>query len=151
MKRLFAVLALFLFLAAPAFAQARLEIGPRVGFGIAGDIEELFIGVDARADIASLPIQLNGALDYYVDVGDFFQVNLNALYTFGVDNQSFTPYSGLGVGIAISDNDTDLGLNLIGGARFGFGALRPFAQAQITFGEPDIVSIAGGVLFRLGN
>ena len=148
----------FLLGTSTAFAQARLEIGPRLGFDIAGDVEEFFLGVDARADVAALPIQLNGTFDYYFTEGNvnFFQVGVNALYTFGVDNQTFTPYSGLGVGISIVDienfdSDTDVGLNLIGGARFGFGALRPFAQAQITFGDLDLVTLAGGILFRLGS
>lgn len=157
MKRFFAAFALLLFFSSSAFGQARLEIGPRVGFDIAGDIEELFIGIDARAEVAALPIQLNGAFDFYLteENVDFFQLSLNALYTFGVDNQMFTPYSGIGIAISraqVGDfDDTDVGFNLIGGARFGFGTLRPFAQAQITFGDVDVVTVAGGILFRIGS
>ena len=147
-----------------ARAQTSFEIGPRVGFDLAGDVEELFLGADARIGVASLPVLLNGTFDYYlVDNYDLWQLSLNALYEFGVDNQAFTPYAGGGLGITrysfdidsefvdLDTSSTDVGLNIIGGAIFELGNLKPFAQAQITFGDFDLFSIAGGLLFSIGG
>ena len=145
-----------------AQAQTQIDIGPRLGFDIAGDVEEFFIGFDSRFAFPSLPVSLNGSFDYYFDdVFDFWQLSANALYEFGVDNQTFTPYAGAGLGISrVSAGDglfdaeaseTDLGLNVVGGAIFGVGSLKPFAQAQITFGDFDLFTIAGGILFTVGG
>ncbi len=146
-------------------AQAQVEIGPRLGFDLIGDVEEFFVGADARLDLAALPVILNGAFDIYL-VGenlDFWQLSFNAFYEFGLANVAFSPYVGGGIGISRTSrdfdlgdfgngaSDTDVGLNLIGGATFGFGSLKPFAQAQITFGDVDLLTIGGGLLFSIGD
>ncbi len=146
-------------------AQAQVEIGPRLGFDLIGDVEEFFIGADARLDLAALPVVLNGAFDIYLveENLDFWQLSFNAFYEFGLANVAFSPYVGGGIGISRTSldfdlgdfgndaSDTDIGLNLIGGATFGFGSLKPFAQAQITFGDVDLLTIGGGLLFSIGD
>ena len=146
-------------------ARAQIEIGPRLGFDLIGDVEEFFVGVDGRLDLAALPVVLNGAFDIYLveENFDFWQLSFNALYEFGVANVAFSPYVGGGIGISRTSldfnlgdfgndaSDTDIGLNLIGGATFGFGSLKPFAQAQITFGDVDLLTIGGGLLFSIGR
>lgn len=145
-----------------ASAQAQIQIGPRVGYDIDA-LESLFVGADARISVIGLPIQINPTFDYYFldkDVfGDdkFYQVAVNGLYNFGFDNQLFTPYAGVGVAISRyspdgGDGTTDVGANLIGGAAFGFGSLRPFVQAQLTLGgDAEPVGLVGGLLFNLGR
>ncbi len=146
-------------------AQAQVKIGPRLGFDLTGDIEEFFVGVDTRLDLLALPVVLNGAFDIYlVDENfDFWQLSFNALYEFGLANVAFSPYVGGGIGISRTSldldlgefgndaSDTDVGLNLIGGATFGFGSLKPFAQAQITVGDVDLLTIGGGLHFCIGR
>jgi hypothetical protein len=141
-------------------AQAQVEVGPRVGFDIVGDVEELFLGADARIHLPAMPLQINGAFDFYFTdekYDEFVQFSINALYEFGVANAAFTPYAGGGLGISSSEpkgsnkQQTDVGLNVIGGAVFSAGTLRPFAQAQITFGDPDLFTIGGGLLFSIGR
>ena len=146
-------------------AQAQIEIGPRLGFDLAGDVEEFFIGADGRVGLTTLPLVLNGAFDFYFveENLDFWQLSFNALYEFGIANAAFDPYVGGGIGISRASldlggglfgddaSDTDVGLNFIGGATFGFGSLKPFAQAQITFGDVDLLTIGGGLLFSIGN
>ena len=147
-----------------AQAQAQIELGPRLGFDIAGDVEEFFLGVDSRFKFATFPVDLNGALDYYfADNFDFWQLSANALYEFGVDNEAFTPYAGAGLSITrvsvdiqgelfgFDASSTDFGVNLVGGAYFGAARLKPFAQAQITFGDVDLFTLAGGILFQVGG
>ena len=149
-----------------ARAQAQIEIGPRLGFDLVGDVEEFFVGGDGRVDLAGLPVMLNGTFDFYfVDENlDFWQLSLIALYEFGIANVAFSPYAGAGIGISRASldlglgdfgnaeaSDTDVGLNVIGGATFGLGNLKPFAQAQITFGDVDLFTIGGGLLFSIGR
>ena len=148
-----------------AQAQTKIQLGPRLGFDLAGNVEEFFLGADSRFVFPNFPVTLNGALDYYfADNFDIWQLSFNALYEFGVDNQSFTPYAGAGIGISrvsvdldlgafggFDGSDTDFGLNLIGGATFGQGNLTPFAQAQITFGDVELFALAGGILFTIGG
>lgn len=150
-----------LLLAAPqqADAQTSVEIGPRIGID-AGDIEELFIGAEGRIITDALPVVLSPAFDFYfVDSGvdgvdqSIFTIDFNALYEFGVDNQAFTPYAGGGLGIVRASSDpgdssTDAGLNIVGGARFETGNLKPFVQAKINVGgDFTLFGVMGGLLF----
>ncbi|HEX7070942.1 MAG TPA: hypothetical protein VF190_09060 [Rhodothermales bacterium] len=172
MKKLFAVLFLSALFVAPASAQlTNVGIGPRAGYDF--DWESLFLGVDARASVPSLPVSFNVSGDYFF-LEDFegfgsdasqslIKVSLNAIYEIGIDNQVFTPYVGAGLaisrysldvesdfgGIDVGGSETDLGLNILGGAMFGSGSLRPFAQLYLTLGDGSTVGIAGGVLFAL--
>lgn len=180
MKRLsFAALfvALF-FLAMPAQdAQAQVKLGPRLVLAV-GDISDLGgdfgIGADVRFTAGDLPVEFNGAFDYYfaddrtfptgvgtADVGlNIFTIDFNALYKFGIDNEAFTPYAGGGLGITrlsyddidnvTVDGTTEVNLNIIGGAEFPLDAVTPFVQGQIGIGgDIDRFNIAGGVLFNL--
>ena len=157
MKKIVTLFALLLmFGIARVEAQTSLTLGPRLGY----DIDKLnthFIGAELRVTPAALPIVINPSVDYFFLDGDFklIQGNANALYTFGIDNQLFTPYAGVGVALTrtsvVDYSQNDFGFNVIGGAVFGFGNLRPFVQTQITFGDTEQVTVAGGVLIRLGS
>lgn len=172
MKRLltvFAFLLTFGLLATPqAQAQVTFEVGPRLGIDV-GDVEELFIGADARISSAGFPLIINPTFDYYFtdDPLTFWSLSANALYPFVADNAAFTPYAGAGIGLYRSsvddievfgqtvegDSVTDIGLNLIFGAQFlNTGPVSPFAEAQYSsvFSDGDtgnLFSIKGGVLF----
>lgn len=150
-----------------------VKIGPRVGIPV-GDVSDtggnLFFGADGRVQIASLPseVVLNPSFDYYL-TDDFlgssltiFAVDLNGLYEFDLDNPSFVPYGGAGIAITrisadvtggggfvtVDPSSTEVGLNLIGGARFPLGSVEPFAQVNFGAGA-ERIGIAGGVLFSL--
>lgn len=128
----------------------------------------LFLGADARISGQALPVVLNPSFDFYLmdDVSgtsasqSVFAVDVNALYEFGVENQVFTPYAGGGVGITrysadtevsgLGSETTEVGLNVVGGARFPLGNLEPFAQLNATLGgDVERLGITGGLLFRL--
>lgn len=115
-------------------------------------------------DSEELPVVANGSFDYYLTDSDnvsYVAVDLNALYEFGVDNQSFTPYAGGGLAITRvsfdSDNqfvgsasDTEIGLNLAGGLRFMLNSVQPFAQLNATLGgNAQRLGLTGGILFTL--
>ncbi len=147
--------------AAPSKAQVAVDLGPRLGFDIGGDIEELFIGADARFTIADFPVDLGATFDYYFTDENFtfYQISLNAYYDFVIEDVAFVPYAGAGLGISrvsldagpFSSSDSDTGINLIGGARFNAGNVFPFAQVQLTIGDLDLFSIGGGVLIPISR
>ena len=180
MKRFAVLTAVSLFLAVafPLTAQAQMEsesgfkIGPRATVAL-GDISDFggdfAIGGDVRYDLSAnvdAPIQLSGAFDFYfVDDqpavtgqsgeadASAYTIDLNGLYSFPTEG-TISPYAGGGLGIvgtSVGDfSDTDVGLNLTGGAEFEAGSLRPFAQAQVSFGgDFTRFGITGGVLFAL--
>lgn len=94
-----------------------------------------------------------------------FRFTANGLYQFGFDNQVFTPYAGPGLSvtrISYSDesvdffeddaNTTELGLNVVGGAEFRLGNLRPFVQAEfVVSGNAEPAQVTGGLLFNVGG
>lgn len=140
---------------APAAAQS-LDLGPRFGVDV-DNLNEAYVGLDARINAPVLPVTLNPGFDvYFVDGGEsFFTFDANLLVPFGIDNRLFTPYTGAGLVVTRRANgaaETSAGVQVLAGAAFGFGNLRPFVQAKASFGaSPDLASISGGLLFRLGR
>ncbi|QXD14894.1 hypothetical protein GQ464_015970 [Rhodocaloribacter litoris] len=147
-----------------SLAQARIELGPRLGIDVGGDIEELFIGADARISVVTLPVLLNPVFDFYFtdDPLTFWQLGLNVLYPLNAPTIDLYVGGGLGINRTSVDadfgdfrnssaSDTSVGVNLIGGTTFNAGALKPFAQAQISLGDVDLFTLAVGLLFSLGN
>lgn len=172
------VLALLCIGLSVADAQAQLLVGPRAGYDI--DVENAFIGAEARLSVDQLPIPItiNPYADYFLVNSDVDEVldgvevdqrlvaiGANAIYEIGAgETTMFTPYAGAGVNVAYSAVETtegdetvearatDVGMNLVGGAYFGTGTLRPFAEARFTtFTERNLLSLSGGVLIRLGG
>lgn len=162
MRRLaIAVTALFLAVSLPTEAegQSTVAVGPRIGID-AGDVEEPFVGADVRIGLPNSRIAINPTFDYYFtdDPLTFWSLSVNGLYRFGVDNQVFTPYSGVGAGVYRRSVDgggsvTDLGLNALFGAEFLVGSVRPFLEAQYSpvFSDGSTTSlfnVKGGLLVR---
>ncbi|HEX7071421.1 MAG TPA: outer membrane beta-barrel protein, partial [Rhodothermales bacterium] len=146
MKRIFSILLLTTaFLCIQQEARAQFQLGVRGGYDL--ETEDPVLGVEARFGLGSpsLPLIIAPAFDYYFvdnDNFNFYELDVNVLYPFGINNQTFTPYAGAGLGVGFSsveigdrtESDTDLGVNLVGGAVFGFGGIRPFVQARLKLG-----------------
>lgn len=175
MKRLALIVATaFLFAAAaPLTVHAQMDdgggafkIGPRLTLDV-GDISDAYdgtiaLGADARYHPASFPVSGSVAFDYYfaADNVTVYTVDVNALYPIETD-ASFSPYVGGGIGFTnvsvdiqtglgtVGGSTTETGFNLVGGAEFEVGAVQPFAQAQVTFGDLTRIGITGGLLFSL--
>lgn len=154
-----------------AQAQTQVKLGPRLGVPF-GDVADgggnLFFGGDVRFYTEALPVVPNVSTDFYlVDSVEgvdrsIFAVDVNALFEFGVDNAAFTPYSGAGVGItrfsaestseqiSTASSNSEIGVNLVGGARFLLDPLEPFVQLNATIGS-DLtrLGLTGGLLFTL--
>lgn len=178
MKRLTLLVASFflaLGLVVPTAAQAQtsVQIGPRLGVpvGDLSDAASVFVGADVRVTGEELPVVPSGSFDYYLTDADgysLFAVDLNALYEFGIDNEAFVPYAGGGLAITRSSfeaqttntnfgtvtvgggSNTEVGLNIVGGARFLVGSVEPFAQLNATLGgDVQRLGITGGLLFSI--
>lgn len=174
MIRVFCTAALVLLctLALPhtADAQVGFTIGPRLSLDVGDDIDPnsstFAAGADVRVSSVALPFIINPTYDFYflddqngADVHRSM-LNVNALFPFGINNQVFTPYSGLGVGFlfaSVGDNDTttDAGINIVTGAQFDLLPLKPFVELgySIYFTDGDnnlnAFGIRGGLLFGL--
>ena len=165
-----AVLALILVLPMQeTHAQTKIELGPSVGYEI-NAWEAVSAGADARIHLASLPVSINPTFEYYF-VGDqglgddvsytVFQLSANAIYEFDIENDALTPYAGAGLGYtrasvsadseygSFSLGGSDVGLNLLGGATFQTGNLKPFVQGKFTLSDGNLFGISGGLLFSL--
>lgn len=166
MKRLVIILtALFFVVALPSETQAQtnFQIGPRVGIDV-GDIEDPFIGVDARITSMQLPVVINPTFDYYL-VGDgqtFWSLSTNLLYDFGPEDTPLSFYGGAGLGIyrfsfegdvadlPFREGSTDVGANFLFGAMLPSPSFTPFAELQYTpifsDGSPTLFGLKGGIL-----
>ncbi len=175
-----------LLVAGPQQAQAqriRLEAAPTLGYGLnvpnqVGDIGSLSIGVQGHLYLRQrrFSIILNPAFEYYlfdIDGVSGLQVDGNVLLGLGTPRSVLMPYVGLGIALtSVSGSDafsqisegTNVGLNLIGGFRFGDGPIHPFFQGRFTIGshdlyftesfDPDTASgfgVQGGILFLLSR
>lgn len=154
------LLALFLSVPVQGQAQTTFQLGPRIGIDF-GDVEEVFIGADARITTESLPVVINPTFDFYFTPENvtFWGLSANGLYAFGVNNEAFTPYAGAGFGLyrrsVGSFSATDIGLNFLFGAQFiTESTFVPFVEAQYSpvFSEgatTTLFGIKGGILFNL--
>jgi hypothetical protein len=166
----FVLVSLFLVIstAHPTWADVGFRVGPRVGLELHQD-KDLFLGADVRLSFPLSPLTINPIFDYYFDEDrTLFQVGVNALYYLPIPTRRLSPYLGAGVAmtgfsfhdnalspgspVSISDdNGSRVGLNLMAGVCFDLPVLTPFAQAMITVGDIDLVTIGGGFLFGFGG
>ena len=143
-------------------AQAQFAVGPRLGYDL--EAEALHIGAEARfaLEALDLPVKIKPSIDYFfVDNFTLVTIDANGIYEIALDGETLSPYVGAGLGISywsfdsefegfgIDGSDTNVGLNLLGGAVFGAGPLRPFAEAR--FNTDDLFTLTGGLLFQMGQ
>lgn len=154
--------------ARPAHAQG-LGLGPQ-----ASNAEDMDLGLGARAilDLGPLDfgLRLVGSFDLFfpddlivegseveADV-DYWEANVNLLYTLGLPVIPLTPYVGAGLNIAhiqvqnspdgaFDEDRTDSGVNLLGGIELELGSVSPFLEFryEIEGGEQWVVT--GGIVF----
>lgn len=89
----------------------------------------------------------------------YLEINANVAYSFPLSgSSSLRPYAGGGLNIARSSidfdlpglrstSDTEVGLNVLGGSKFGSGRLTPFAELRLELGGGEQFVITGGFLF----
>lgn len=167
MRKLTSVIAVAALIAAvsteaPAQGAARpFNIGGQVSIG--GD-SDLGIGVRYENQLNSLMPSMptlravvSGDFFFPGQGVDWLEFNIGAVYGFsGMSGGSITPYAGGGLNITRTSVDvgfgggsnTEVGLNLIGGARFrAMGSMTPYAELRLELGGGEQFVITGGLLF----
>ncbi len=151
-------------------AQSRPQFGPELSFGS----NDIGFGIGARVvlDMATMiPTARNfgliGSFDYFfpqTGLGGpsptWWELNGNGIYNFSIPKSPVVPYAGAGLniahfgynvsvlGVTSSYSHTDIGLNLLGGAKFGnLGKVTPFGELRLELHSGSAVVITGGVLF----
>lgn len=140
-----------------ALASSTLHAQARFG-GQVSWADDADVGIGARVIVSApqslrLPrVDVIGSFDWFFPGGsvNYFEVNGNVAYrvpgTTGV-----APYVGGGLNVAHSSvgaGATDLGLNLLGGIRFGIGpTLKAFSEARIEVSGGEQLVLTFGVLF----
>jgi hypothetical protein len=150
-------------------AQSRPQFGPQLDFAS----NSIGLGIGARVvfDVAKMiPTARNfgliGSFDYFFPGSgygvspSYWELNANGIYNFSIPKSPIVPYAGAGLNIAHasvtvnvlgvneSASSTDVGLNLLGGAKFGnLGKVTPFGEVRLELHSGSAVVITGGVLF----
>jgi len=146
-------------------AHAQVRFGAQASFG---DDVDLGLGARAVFSLKQFNERLEGiaSFDWFfpdagADVVDwtYFEINGNVAYSFPLQSSSsLRPYAGGGLNIARSSidfdspllnsaSDTEIGLNVLGGTKFGSGRITPFAELRIELGGGEQFVLSGGVLF----
>jgi hypothetical protein len=135
------------------------------------------VGAEARLSFELSPLIVALTFDhFFVEDRTLFQVGAAALYDLPIGHAFLYPYLGAGVGVtrfalpetapvpmsngegpagpvmSVDSNGMRMGLNMVGGVRFDHADLplvRPFAQAMVSLGPIDLLTVVGGILFEL--
>ena len=150
-------------------AQSRPLFGPQLDF--ASNSIGLGIGARIVLDVTKMiPTAKNfgfiGSFDYFFPGSGFgtsatyWEINANGTYNFAIPASKIVPYAGAGLnvahfgydinvlGVTGSYSHTDVGLNLLGGAKFGnVGKVTPFGELRLELHSGSAVVLTGGVLF----
>lgn len=156
MKKLLAVLGLVaafsLLTSAPSSAQVHL--GPQISLG---DDSDVGIGGRLVAGVSQYEgVEFAGSFNVFFPEGDldWWEINGNLIYNFRIeDAEVFRPYAGGGLNVTRLDapgvdGDTQLGLNVLGGAKFpNDGPVTPYLELRGIIEGGEQLVITGGILF----
>ena len=176
MRKLLAATSLvIIMLAAPAALDAQVHLGGQLS--VADDAD---FGLGARATFGlptPTPLEIIATADYFFPDGaagvdiNYWEINANLVYLFKISGSIVAPYAGGGLNFAHASvstdlsglgvelpgelstserSDSDVGLNLLGGAKFNVGSITPFGELRFELNGGEQVVLSGGVLFRLG-
>jgi len=133
MRRTLLLLALAGILAPAASAQGAFM--PYLGYNF--DTSSPTIGVAARFAPPLFPVAFQPGVEVTLDDGTNIQADLNVVVPFGMGPVSpVSPWVGAGAAILIPDDDfggdTSVAANLLAGAAFNAGFIKPFVQGRLT-------------------
>lgn len=165
-KALLATICLAVLGLAATEAHAQIRFGGQASYG---DDVDLGIGARVMFGLRSISERLEGiaSFDWFFpgDLGGIdwtcFEVNANAAYSIPLSGSApLRPYVGGGLNVARTSIDlpdvpffsgavsgTEVGLNILGGSKFGSGGLTPFAELRFELGGGEQFVVSGGILF----
>jgi hypothetical protein len=130
--------------------RVMLDLGPLdLGFRLVGSAELFF--PDAET------FERSGTAVEADDV-DYWEANLNVVYTLGLPVVPLTPYLGGGLNFAgikvegspdglLDIDETDAGVNVLAGLELRLFGVAPFFEGRYTFGGGDQWVLTGGITF----
>ena len=138
-------------------ANAQIAVGAHGG--IAFSDADLFVGANATIplgfQVGEQNLIANPEASYWITGEGYslFIISANVLYPFSAG--SINAYGGGGILISFvsvnTHSSTDFGLNAKGGAEFGEGKLKPFAEAGFFIKDGGFLYGQGGVRIQLGD
>lgn len=174
MRKLLITVSLVIAFLAPTALDAQVSLGGQLS--VADDYD---LGLGARATFGlptAAPLEIIAMADYFFPDGvtgvdiSYWEVNANLVYLFNIPSSIVAPYAGGGLNFArysasvdlsqfgievpgapaIEGSQSDLGFNLLGGAKFNLGSITPFGELRLEVAGGDQFVFSGGALFRLG-
>jgi hypothetical protein len=125
--------------------DADLGLGARVEIPVALSSEGILAGT-----------YIIGSFDYFfIDCDECSYMEFNGNFAAPIGTSSLRPYVGAGLNMARSSvdvldesiSDTEMGLNLLGGIKFGLGSLSSYAEARMELGGGEQFVLTFGILF----
>lgn len=171
MSKRLTTLSLAIMFLVPTALSAQVGLGGQLS--VADDYD---LGLGARATFGlptPTPLEIITTADYFfpssvtgMDIS-YWEINANVVYLFQIPASIVAPYAGGGLNFAhasvsmdlsqlgvefpaVEGSQSDLGVNLLGGARFNLGSWTPFGELRLELGGGEQFVFSGGVLFRLG-
>ncbi|MGD8866930.1 MAG: hypothetical protein PVI01_04860 [Gemmatimonadales bacterium] len=174
MRKILATAALVIVML-PATLNAQVNLGGQLSVA-----EDFDLGLGARATFGlptPAPLEIITTADYFFPSGfagmdiNYWEINANLVYLFSIPSSIVAPYAGGGLNFAhismsadfsqlgldlpgdfptVEGSNTEVGLNLMGGAKFNLGSLTPFGEFRIELNGGEQFVFSGGLLFRLG-
>lgn len=128
-----------------AVARQQPQLGPHIGFIFDG--EDLLLGGQFAIPLIE-QVEFYPSADVYLpDDGTLLGFNADLRYMIPTQ-EGFSVYAGGGLNLLYRSiagvSDTDLGVNLIGGAKTEMGTIHPFAEGRaIIHGESSFQLVVG--------
>lgn len=175
MRKLLTIGSLALLVLAPSAVSAQINLGGQLSFA-----DDFDVGLGVRATFGlptAVPLEIITTADYFFPDGatgidiNYWEINANLVYLFSIPSSVVAPYAGGGLNFArasfstdltgfgidipgdyssFEGSQSDLGLNLLGGARFNLGSFTPFGELRFELNGGEQVVFSAGALFRLG-
>ncbi len=174
MRKLLTIGSLVILVLAPSAGNAQVNLGGQLSFA---DDYDLGLGVRATFGLPTpAPLEIITTADYFfpdevtgID-RSYWEINANLVYLFNIPSSIVAPYAGGGLNFAHASVSTDLsafgidlpgdlpaeksqsdlGLNLLGGAKFNVGSITPFGELRIELNGGEQFVFTAGAMFRVG-
>ena len=167
MRKLITGACVALLILAPGAAQAQIGLGAQLNWG---DDVDLGVGVRGTYTLpTTFPLEVIGSFDYFfpsvgvsgIDV-NYWEINANVVYLFSISSAVVAPYAGTGLNFAhasvsstefldTSVSDSEMGLNILGGAKFNLGQVMPFGELRVELGGGEEFIFTAGAMVTVGG
>ncbi len=163
MRKLLVAACAALFILSPGALQAQVGVGGQLSWA-----EDAELGIGARGTFglpSTVPLEIHGSVDYFFPPEElagvnvtYWEANANLVYMFQIPASPVAPYAGGGLNFAYGSRDipgedssnTEIGLNLLGGAKFNLGPVTPFGEMRFELNGGEQFVISAGALFSVG-